>query len=384
MSIKEKTVYIDAHATTPVDTEVLAAMLPYFTEYFGNGSHREGRKTTSAAEEARFKAAHLIGSRPSEIVFTGGATEAINLALLGLANGHRGDRNHIITQKTEHKAVLNTIAALEYRGFRVTRLETDQVGRISLKDLEETISCKTLVVAIMLANNEIGTVQPVSKVGKICRKYGAKFFCDLTQGIGWHPVDVDAMNIDFAAFSSHKIYGPRGVGALYARRWPKVKLESILFGGGQEKGIRPGTLNIPGIVGFGKACELQQSNGTKDWERIQAMRDHLYNTLISKIGMLTLNGCPENRHPGNLNISIPKMAGEELMEALPNIIFSTSSACTSGSAEPSHVIKAISKDGEDKKGAFRLGLNKYNTIQEVDFVVDQIAGYYGKRYAGKK
>lgn len=371
--MKKEQIYLDSHATTPVDQVVLSTMLPYFTEHYGNGNHKAGRKTTSAMEKARFQVSNLIGARPSEIVFTSGATEAINMALIGLAENNYTERNHIITQKSEHKAVLENVEVLKQRGYKVSILDVDSVGRIDLKQLENLISDKTLVVAIMLSNNEIGTVQSVEEIGKITQKYGSKFFCDITQGVGWHAIDVDKMNIDLASMSSHKIYGPRGVGALFMRRkGRKANISPILYGGGQERGFRPGTANLPGIVGFGKACELFQENQKEIYQHIKTLRDHLQNHIFNNIEGVKLNGCPENRHPGNLNIAIPNITGEELIGKLPNIMFSTGSACSSGSAKPSHVIAALHVEDNILKDSFRIGIGKHNTIAEIDYVGDRI------------
>ncbi len=371
--MKSNTIYLDTHATTPVDQEVLNHMLPYFTIYYGNGNHKLGWKSNSAMEEARFQVAQLIGARPTEITFTSGATEAINLALLGLARSADHKRRHIITQKTEHSAVLKCIEVLEKKGFRVTRLDVDSVGRINLEELNAAINEETLVVAIMLANNEIGTVQAIKEIGAKCRTWGAKFFCDLTQGLGWHSISVDEMNIDLAAMSSHKIYGPRGVGALFCRRkFSKTEIQPILFGGGQEKGIRPGTANIPGIVGFGKACQIQKDNGSSIAKKTGELRDHLQKQLFDGIEGVKLNGCPVNRHPGNLNIAIPGIRGEELLGRLPNIMFSTGSACTSGSAKPSYVIQSLGVEEWVLKSSLRFGISKFNTPSEIDYVAAQI------------
>jgi len=371
--MKGQHIYLDSHATTAVDQDVLSTMLPYFTEYYGNGNHKAGRKTVSAIEKARFQVSNLIGARPTEIVFTSGATEAINMVLIGLAENNKTERNHIITQKTEHKAVLENIEVLKQRGYKVSILDVDSVGRTDLKQLESLINDKTLVVAIMLANNEIGTIQPIEKIGKLCKTFGAKFFSDITQGVGWHTIDVDKINIDLASMSSHKIYGPRGVGALFMRRkGVKVNISPILFGGGQERGFRPGTANLPGIIGFGKACELFQENQKEIYQHIKTLRDHLQNKIFNAIEGVKLNGCPENRHPGNLNIAIPNISGEELQEKLPNIMFSTGSACSSGSAKPSHVISALKVKDNILKDSFRIGIGKHNTMKEINYVGDRI------------
>jgi cysteine desulfurase len=377
--MKDKTIYLDSHATTPVDQEVLLAMLPYFTEHYGNGNHKAGWKTTEAMENARFQVSNILGAKPSEVIFTAGATEATNMALLGLAKANNSERNHIVTQKTEHKAVLQCVEELRLKGYKITMLDVDEVGRIRLEELRQVVTHKTLVVAIMLANNEIGTVQPISEIGKICRNVGAKFFCDLTQGIGWHPVDVNKMNIDMAALSAHKFYGPRGIGALYVRKSsPKTHIEPILFGGAQERRLRPGTSNIPAIVGLGKACELIHAHSENVYDNIRKKRDRLQAQLFAGIEGVKLNGCPENRHPGNLNIAIPAISGEQLKELLPNVIFSTSSACSSTSSKPSHVILALGVNKEVLKASFRFGINKFNTNSEVDFVANRIIEIVGK------
>jgi cysteine desulfurase len=371
--MKDNLIYLDAHASTPVDERVLDVMLPYFTQHCGNGNHEAGWKTNSAREQARHQVSSLINARPSEILFTSGATESINLALLGLAKTAGEKRRQIVTQKTEHAAVLQCTAALEKQGFQIKMLNVDAVGRIDLNQLEDVVGEETLAVAIMLANNEIGTVQPIEKIGHICRQAGAKFFCDLTQGIGWHPIDVDRMNIDLGAMSSHKINGPRGVGALFIRRLrPKIIIEPILFGGGQEQGIRPGTSNIPGIVGFGKACELQVVHAANIYDKVRMLRDRLQHQLFSAIDGAILNGCPTLRHPGNLNMAIPGVSGEDLIGSLPNIMFSMGSACASGSSKPSHVLSALGADMKVLQGSFRFGVGKSNTLDEIDFVSGKI------------
>ena len=371
--LNQSAIYLDSHATTPVDQEVLDSMLPFFTQYYGNGNHKAGWKTNSALEEARLQVSTYIGARPTELIFTSGATEAINLALSGLAQANPQSRKHIITQRTEHKAVLQCIENLKLSGYKVTTLDVDTFGRIDLGQLMQHISDDTLVVAIMLANNEIGTVQPVKEIGRICRTAGAKFFCDLTQGIGWHPIDVDEMNIDLAAMSAHKIYGPRGIGALYVRRKrAKVELSPLLFGGGQERGLRPGTANVPGAVGFGKAINLLAHPTSMVFERIRALRDRLQGHLFSAIDGIQLNGCPLNRHPANLNIAIPHVSGEDLIGALPQVLFSTGSACSSGSAKPSHVISSLPVDPWVLSNTMRFGICKFNTEEEIDYVANEI------------
>ncbi len=368
----ENTIYLDSHATTRVDHQVLETMLPFFTEYYGNGNHRAGWKTASAVAAARFQVAELINARPSELTFASGATEAINIALKGLAAADKTGRKHIVTQRTEHSAVLRTMEQLERQGYRLTVLNVDAVGRINLEELRAVVTEDTLVVAIMLANNEIGTVQPVQEIGALCWERGARFFCDITQGLGWYPIDVDQLNIDLAAMSAHKIYGPRGVGALYARRsGRRVQLCPLTQGGGQERGLRPGTLNVPSIVGFGKAAELMNNTAAVIFTRIEQLRDRLQKELLKAFEGITIHGCVE-RHPGNLNLSIPGISGEDLIGALPQLVFSTGSACTSGSAQPSYVIAATGVGEEALQGAFRLGIGKYNTEAEIDLVTQAI------------
>ena len=386
--INNQTIYLDSHATTSVDQDVLESMLPFFTRHFGNGNHKAGWKTNSAMEESRIMVSSFIGARPTELIFTSGATESINLGILGLAGEQAQKRNHIITQKTEHPAVLSCMEMLKKRGYKITFLGVDAFGRIDLNELKDSVNENTLLVAIMLANNEIGTVQPIKEIGVISRNAGAKFFCDLTQGIGWHPIDVDEMNIDLAAMSAHKIYGPRGIGALFFRRKNStVNLSPILFGGGQERGLRPGTANIPGIVGFGKAIEIQENHSEEIFKKIRTLRDQLQEHLFSSIEGIKLNGCPINRHPGNLNIAIPDVSGEDLIGALPNIIFSTGSACTSGSSKPSQVIASLGLDETNLKNSFRLGIGKFNTKQEIEFVgseIIRVSKKFQKRRAQKK
>ena len=371
--MKSKQIYLDSHASTPVDQDILSSMLPFFTEFYGKGNQKAGWKTTSAIENARFQVSNLIGAKPSEITFTSGATEAINMALLGLAKANKSEKNHIVTQNTEHKAVLQCINALKEQGYKITMLKVDKVGRIKIEELKKAVTNKTLVVAIMLANNEIGTTQPIEDIGNICKSKGAKFVCDITQGLGWFPLNMKTLNIDLAALTAHKFYGPKGIGTLYIKKTnPRIVIEPILFGGGQENGIRPGTSNVPAIVGLGKACELLQINAEEQFHRISNLRNRLQKQLFASIDGIKLNGCPVNRHPGNLNISIPSISGEKLKGLLSNVMFSTSSACSSSSSKPSHVLSAINDDETIIASSFRLGINKYNTNKEIDFVAQKI------------
>ena len=368
-----RTVYLDCHATTPVDPQVADVVVPLFTENFGNASssiHRFGWNASAAVERARLQVAALIGARPTEIVFTSGATESLNIALQGAAASVRGERDHIVTQVTEHPAVLATVDALERQGLRVTRLPVDRGGRVSLEALKAVLDERTLLVAVMLANNEVGTVQPMAEIGRACRDVGALFLCDLTQGVGWHPVDVDAACIDLAALSGHKIYGPKGAGALFVRRHrPRVNLGTVVFGGKQERGLRPGTLNVPGIAGLGAACALQSERGPEFSATVKALRDRLQEGVFAGLEDLVLNGCPDSRHPGNLNISVRGLTGEEIIGALPEIAFSTGSACASASGGGSYVIAALGADKERMAGAVRFGVSKANTVEDIDYVV---------------
>lgn len=367
-------VYLDYHATTPVDRRVLDRMLPFFTSEFGNAasaSHPFGWRAAEAVATARKQVAALVGVKPSDVIFTSGATEAINLALLGLA-AHGGEgRRRLVTQVTEHAAVLDTMDALERKGFEVVRLGVDEVGRIRLDELERAVDGHTLAVSIMLANNEIGTIQPVEEIGRICRAAGALFHSDLTQAAGWGALDLPAIGIDLAALSGHKIYGPKGVGALIART--QGRLDPVLFGGGHESGLRPGTLNVPSIVGLGAACELARAEGAAAAAAMRELRDRFYRRLTERIDGVTLNGCPEHRHPGNLNIRIQGVDAGELTSALPDVAFSGGSACSSGSAAASHVITALGPDRALGGAIVRFGLGRSTTADDVDRVADQIA-----------
>ncbi len=377
--IGNKLIYLDSHATTPVDQDVLSVMLPFFTTHYGNGNHKMGWKTKEALENSRVKVAELLGARPSEITFTSGATEAINLGLLGLAQDNLTKRNHIITQCTEHKAVLECMRYFEEKGFEVTKLNVDSVGRIDLKQLKEAISERTLLVSIMLSNNEIGTIQPIEEIGELCSAKGAIFFCDITQGVGWYSLDMKKLKIDMASLSAHKFYGPRGAGALFIRKSGlKTKIRPMMLGGGQENGLRSGTPNIPAIVGLGKACELAQNQMVKNVENMNFLRNRLKDQLFETIPQITLLGCPVNRHPGNLSLAIPSITGEQLKEHLPKILFSTSSACTSASTTTSHVIAELGVSEGIQKSVFRIGIGRYNTKKEIDYVAKKIIEVAGR------
>jgi cysteine desulfurase len=365
-----KEIYLDAHASTPVDANVIDAMMPYFTRYFGNGNHRNGWQANQALEVARLKVAQLIGAYPGNILFTSGATEAINIGLIGLAKLYP-EKKHIITQPTEHPAVLETIRFLEKQGYAISYLPLDAYGIIDIQALEKAITPNTLCVAIMLANNEIGSMQPIEAIGKICKATDTRFFCDITQGAGWYPVDVDMQNIDMAVFSAHKIYGPKGNGALYYRG-SISSLPPLLHGGGQEKGVRSGTVNIPGIVGFAKACELMKEQRTSITDHLLHLRNHLWHLLSSSLEEITVNGSMEHRHPGNLNVRIKGVNSESLIGKLQNIMLSNSSACSSGSTKPSHVLTSLQLTEAQARECVRIGIGKYNTLEEIEFTAGKI------------
>jgi len=371
-------VYLDHHATTPVDADVLQAMLPYFSERFGNAAsktHEWGWEADEAVQGARERVAALIGARARDIVWTSGATESNNLAIQGVAEfyGERGD--HVITAVTEHNAVLDCCRAMERAGrTRVTYLPVDGRGRIDPDDIRRAITDRTVLVSIMHANNEIGTVQPIGEIGAITRERGVLFHTDAAQSGLLLPIDVDGMNIDLLSLSAHKMYGPKGCGALFVRgRNPRTRLRAILHGGGHERGMRSGTLNVPGIVGMGAACELASARRDADTAFIGTLRDRLQNRLFERVAGLQLNGDAANRLPGNLNVGIPYVEGDSLMMALTGIAVSSGSACTSASLEPSHVLKAIGLAEGLAQGSIRFGVGRGNTAEEIDFVADRVS-----------
>jgi len=371
-------IYMDHHATTPVDPRVVEAMLPYFTERFGNAasrSHVFGWIAEEAVETAREQIAKLIGATSSkEIVFTSGATESDNLAIKGVAHFYKDKGNHIVTCRTEHKAVLDTCKRLEREGFRVTYLDVDSKGHVSPDDVAKALTDKTILVSIMLCNNEIGTIQPVAEIGKITRARGVLFHCDAVQGLGLVDFDVEKMNVDLASLSAHKIYGPKGIGALYVRRSkPRVRLVPEMDGGGHERGIRSGTLNVPGIVGFGKAAEILQREGPEERVRILALRQRLRQKLFDHIEEIHLNGADDPwRHPGNLNVSFAFVEGEALIMAIKDVAVSSGSACTSASLEPSYVLRALGVGEDLAHSSIRFGIGRFNTEEEVDYVADLV------------
>jgi len=414
-------IYMDNHATTALDPRVLEAMLPYLRDDFGNAASRNhafGWRAEAAVEQARAQVAALIGAQANEIVFTSGATESDNLALKGVAEFYRSKGDHIITLKTEHKAILDSGKRLErmrqerleelkllrlmeltggevnpedvdalsaqYKldqdpvlqrwaavvrtGARVTYLDVERDGRVDLGKLAAAITDKTILVSVMLANNEIGTVQPLAEIGKLCRSRGVLFHSDAVQGVGKVPFDVESMKIDLASVTAHKIYGPKGIGALYVRRKPRVRIAPIIDGGGHERGMRSGTLNVAGIVGFGKAAEIARAEMAAESARILALRERLRHKLTSELDMVTINGSLEHRLPGNLNISFAYVEGEALMMAIKDVAVSSGSACTSASLEPSYVLRALGVEEDMAHSSIRFGLGRFNTEAQVDLV----------------
>lgn len=365
-------VYLDNNATTKVDPRVLDAMMPFFTEDFGNAASRNhpfGWKAEEAVDYAREQIAALIGANEKEIIFTSGATESNNLALKGVFEMYAEKGKHIITVVTEHKAILDTCKHLEKLGAEITYLIPDEQGLITVKQVEDAMRPDTILVTVMYANNEIGVVQPVKEIGALCKSRGVLFHSDATQAVGKIPVDVIADGIDLMSFTAHKMYGPKGIGALYVRRKnPRVKVTAQMDGGGHERGMRSGTLNVPGIVGFGKACELARLEMDSDTARISKMRDRLENELL-KLEESYLNGSKEHRLPHTTNISFKYVEGEGLMMAIKDIAVSSGSACTSASLEPSYVLKSLGLDDELAHSSLRFGLSRFTTDEEIDFTI---------------
>jgi cysteine desulfurase len=358
-------VYLDHHATTPVDPRVLEAMLPWFGPKFGNAAsrtHRFGWEAEKAVERARRRVAELAGAEPREIVFTSGATEANNLAIKGVG------ARHIVTMSTEHRAVLDPVQKL---GCPATILEPLPDGRIDLDALRAAIRPETGLVSVMAANNEIGTLQPLAEIGAICRERGVPFHCDAAQAFGKIPVDVDAASIDLLSLSAHKLYGPKGVGALYVRR-RRVRLSAQMDGGGHEFGMRSGTLNVPGIVGFGEACAIAAVEMENEAVRVGALRDRLHRALAASLDGIRVNGSTEHRLPGNLNVSFCGIDAEALLMSMPEIALSTGSACSSATVEPSHVLRAIGLSEDLARAAVRFGLGRFNTEEEIDYAAGRI------------
>ena len=369
-------IYLDNHATTRVDPRVLQAMLPYFTEHFGNAAsrnHQFGWEAEVAVDKGRQQIANLIGATPKEIIFTSGATESNNLAIKGVAEMYANKGNHIITQATEHKAVLDTCKKLEKHGARVTYLAVKQDGLIDLDQLRAAITDKTVLVSIMYANNEIGVLQPIAEIGKICKEKGVLFHTDAVQACGKVPVNVIKDNVDLLSLSGHKIYGPKGVGALYVRRKsPRVQLTAQIDGGGHERGMRSGTLNVTGIVGLGEACALCQAEMAEESVRLAGLRDRLKDKLFSQLDELYINGSMEHRLPNNLNVSFAYVEGESLLMGINDVAVSSGSACTSATLEPSYVLKALGVGDEVAHSSIRFGIGRFNTVDDIDYVSERL------------
>jgi cysteine desulfurase len=385
-------IYMDHHATTPVDPRVLEAMMPYFTRAFGNAasrSHVFGWEAEAAVDEARSQVAAGMNAQPREIVFTSGATESDNMAILGVARAYREKGRHVVTAATEHTAVLDPCHVLEREGFDVTFLYPDRTGAIEVEQVRESLRDDTILVTLMFANNEIGTILPAAEIGAACRERGVLFHTDAVQGFGKVPFDVEAMNVDLASVTAHKLYGPKGIGALYVRaRKPRVRLEPILHGGGHERGLRSGTLNVPGIVGFGKAVEISIAEREDEARRLRLLRRRLSDGILREVPDVSLNGPPlpeigpdgslapgilERRLPGNLNLAFAGVEGEALLMGLKDVAVSSGSACTSATLRPSHVLKAIGVPDDLAHASIRFGLGRSNTEEEVDYAVGAVA-----------
>jgi cysteine desulfurase len=369
-------IYMDNHATTRPDPRVVEEMMPYFTDTFGNAAsrnHEFGWVAEQATEVGRDRIAKLIGAAAKEIIFTSGATESDNLAIKGVAEMYKEKGNHIITQATEHKAVLDTCKRLEKYGFRVTYLPVQKDGRIDLDDLKRSMDDKTILVTIMTANNEIGVLQPIREIGALCHERGVLFHTDAVQAVGKVPFNVIQENVDMASISGHKIYGPKGVGALYVRRKnPRVQLVAQIDGGGHERGMRSGTLNVPGIVGLGKACEIAMNEMAEEGQKLGGLRDRLKDAIMGQLDEVYINGSMEHRLPNNLNISFAYVEGESLLMGINDIAVSSGSACTSATLEPSYVLKALGAGDDLAHSSIRFGIGRFNTEAEVDYVAERV------------
>jgi cysteine desulfurase len=377
----DQPIYLDYQATTPMDPRVLEAMMPYFTYKFGNAhsrSHSYGWEAEEGVEKARAQLAKLIGADEKEVIYTSGATESNNLAIKGVADFYKDRRNHIVTTVTEHKCVLDTCRHLEQEGFTVTYLPVQQNGLIDLEVLRAAVTDKTVVVSIMAVNNEIGVIQPLAEIGKICREKGAFFHTDAAQAAGKIPLDVEAMNIDLMSISGHKIYGPKGIGALYVRRRPRVRLAAMIHGGGQERGFRSGTLPTPLCVGLGEAAEICMKEMDSEAKRLTKLRDRMLKGLNAKLPEIYVNGDLEHRIPGNLNISFAHVEGESLMMGIKGLSVSSGSACTSASLEPSYVLRALGVEEEMAHTSLRIGLGRFTTEHEVDTAVGELVHHVTK------
>lgn len=369
-------IYLDNHATTPLDPRVLERMMPYFTEHFGNAASRNhvfGWKAEEAVDAARGQVADLVGTSAREIIFTSGATESNNLAIFGVGEAYAKKGRHIVTQVTEHKAVLDPCAALAARGFEVTYLAVDSTGKVDPGAVADALRPETVLVSVMHVNNEIGTIQDIAAIGALCTDAGVLFHCDAAQGAGKLPIDVEAMRIDLLSLSAHKLYGPKGAGALYVRRKkPRVALVPLVYGGGHERGMRSGTLNVPAVVGLGAAASLAIDEMESDSQRICKLRDRLHAGLTAAIDGVTLNGPEAGRHPGNLNVCFAGVEAEALIMSLRMVAVSSGAACASATLEPSHVMRAIGVDAETTESSIRFGIGRFNTVEEIDCVIDLV------------
>lgn len=378
-NLPKRPIYLDYQATTPVDPRVLDAMLPFFGGMYGNphsSSHALGREAAAAVETARESVAEVIGAEGREIVFTSGATEANNLAIIGAGRfrrGYREGRDHIVTVATEHKCVLESCAALEREGFRVTRLPVGKGGLIDLELLREAVTGETALVSVMAVNNEIGVVQPLAEIGAICREHGAWFHTDAAQAFGKAPIDVEAMRIDLLSISGHKAYAPKGVGALYVRRRPRVRLEPLFHGGGQERGLRSGTLPTPLCVGLGEAAGIARKEMAGESERLHRLSRWFLAALERQVPDVIVNGDMDARFPGNLNLAFPGVPAERLIEGLPDVAVATGSACSSAAVEPSYVLRALGLDDGLAASSIRIGFGRFTTESEIDIAADSLA-----------
>jgi cysteine desulfurase len=374
--MQQRQIYLDYHSTCPMDPLVLDAMKPYFLEHFGNASSRNhsfGWSAESAVEEARKEIASFIGADPRELIFTSGGTESDNLAILGVAKHYQDKGRHIITSAIEHKAVLDPCLALEREGYEITVLPVDSTGKISLETLREKLRSDTILVSIMAANNEIGTIQPLAEIGRLCKEKQVLFHTDAVQAVGKMPLNVDEMGIDLLTMTAHKLYGPKGIGALFVRRRaPRVRLAPIVFGGGHERGMRSGTLNVPGIVGFAKAIQLIRERGEAEVQHLRYMRDRLWDKIRSRLDDIYVNGHPVDRLPHNLNVSFAYVEGESMMMGIKELAVSSGSACTSTSLEPSYVLKALGVGEDLAHTSIRFSVGRFTTAEEVDYAAERI------------
>ena len=365
---------MDYHATTPVDPRVLEEMLPYFSKNFGNAAsidHIYGAEASFAVEKAREKIANLVNARPEEIIFTSGATESDNIAIIGIMERYADKGNHLITSTTEHKAVLDSCKRLESLGKKISYVPVDKFGIINLEKLENLITNDTVLISVMTANNEIGTIAPIAKIGQIARNHGAFFHTDAAQAVGHIPIDVQEMNIDLMSISAHKLYGPKGIGALYVRGSnPRVKASPVIYGGGHERGMRSGTLNVPGIVGFGKAAEIAKKEMTSEGKRLGSWTVKMLSEFKNNIEDIELNGHPNERLPHNLNIYLKGVESRALIQSLNSqLAFSAGSACTTAKVEPSYVLLALGFGEERAHSSVRFGLGRFNTEEEIDYAI---------------